>query len=66
MSELIEFLETIKNSKDKFSYALTDGWEVIIWKGQEDGEDSETILVTDIHSVLRDIMSHYNLKDHSP
>jgi hypothetical protein len=66
MSKLIEFLETIKNSEYDYSYALTDGWEVVIWKGREDNADDEILFTTDIHSVLRDIMSYHDIEDYTP
>ena len=61
MSKLIEFLEENKN-KD-LAYALTDGWEVVIC---EPGIDGKILFTTDIHSVLRELMQHYELEDNSP
>ena len=58
---IIEFLE--ENKHKKLSYALTDGYEVIIGTP---GIDGDQLLCTDIHSILHELMQHYGLKDESP
>jgi len=58
---IIEFLEEDRHKK--LSYALTDGYEVIIC---EPGIDGETLLTTDIHSILEELMEHYGLENESP
>ena len=61
--ELIKFLENRRMSGENLGYALTDGYEVVIFNL----DDEETnIYVSDIHSVLGELMEHYGLEDHSP
>ncbi len=61
MCEIIDFLE--KHRDENLVYALTDGWEVVIC---EPGIDGKTLLATDIHSVLDELMQHYKLENGSP
>ena len=58
---IIEFLEENKNKT--LSYALTDGYEVIIGTP---GIDGDRLLCTDIHSILKELMQHYGLENESP
>ncbi len=60
MNELKEFLK--KNKKKKLSYAFL-GWEVRICDIED---DDNTIFITDIYSILHNIMKDYGLEDHSP
>lgn len=69
MSELIEFLEKTKTDKRKLAYAVTDGWEVLIFDPELINENSTkecNLLSTDIYSVLHNVMKHYGLEDQSP
>jgi hypothetical protein len=59
---IIEFLE--RNRNRKLSYALTDGYNVVIC--EPPGIDGKPILNTDIHSVLDELMKHYGLENESP
>jgi hypothetical protein len=58
---IIEFLE--KNENKKLSYALTDGYEVVLGTP---GIDGKRLLTTNIHSILHEVMQHYRLEDESP
>ena len=63
MSKLIDFLKSSKEDEKQLAYALTDGWEVLIYDPKEEGK---ILLDTDLHSVLHDTMRHYGLEDQSP
>lgn len=69
MSKLIEFLEKTKTDKRKLAYAVTDGWEVLIYDPKIINENSTkecNLLTTDIYDVLHSLMKHYGLEDQSP
>lgn len=67
MSDLIEFLETVKTN-DKLAYACTDGWEVVIYDPDlvKNSSKESNLFETDIYEVLHSLMKHYGLEDQSP
>lgn len=69
MNKLIKFLEKTKTDKRKLAYAVTDGWEVLIFDPKLVNENStkeDNLFSTDIYDVLHSLMKHYGLEDQSP
>ena len=61
--DLIRFLEHKRTSGENLGYALTDGYDVVFFNLDDEGTN---IYVSDIHSVLGELMEHYGFEDHSP
>lgn len=67
MPKIIELLESLKEEKG-VCWALTDGWEVVVYKhnSEKDECDVTEFHCTDRCSVLEELMEHYGVKDESP
>lgn len=64
---IIEFLNKLKDPIDvgenkQFAYAITDGYNVIIY----DPDTDKTIYETDTHSIVNELMAANGLEDQSP
>ena len=66
---IIEFLKDLKSPITKFpnkrlAYALTDGYEVILFNAEN--QEEAPVFHSDIHTVLHEIMEAHGIENQSP